>query len=172
MAQKKVKKDPLRLVKKCITVASSILVGIFLFLETLVFKGEGNVLGFNFSNSNNPETISPFNFLFKEEYETLREELNLAAVILWIVIILVVVSIVLSALSLLVKKQGSMLAKVGGCLLVVSMVALFVVNLDKVTIDAGFLGSGELYLSNLTALYFVSLVTSLVGLGSSLTLKK
>lgn len=172
MAKKKSKNNSNSMIMKVVTLICSIIIFVFLFLEILVFKGKGNILGFNFSNSEDPETVSLSNFLFNEDYESLREELSTTTSILWIAFILVILSMIISLLSLFVKKQGSLLAKVSGFVLVVSMMALFIINLDKYTLDAGFLGNGELYLSNLTVMYFVSLAVSGVGLVSSLNLKK
>ena len=52
------------------------------------------------------------------------------------------------------------------------MLVLFVVNSDKATLSVLGLASAETWISNITVLYFVSLVLSVGGLVSALSLKK
>lgn len=164
------KKSSINLIKKGITLLASVLVFVFLFLEVLAIKSKGSLLG---KESDTATTSVKFSeILFNEDYEIVREELGLTAIILWATFILVILSIATSLLSLIAKKQGTSLAKLGGGLLVVSMVILFAINLDKAEFSLGGFASSTTWISNMTSLYFVSLVTSIVGLGSALTLKK
>ena len=65
-----------------------------------------------------------------------------------------------------------MVAKAGACVLVVALLILFVANFDTYTISIGKLVETKTYVTNITALYFVALGLSAVGLGSVITLKK
>ena len=102
--------------------------------------------------------------LFSEDYEILREELSLATIIMWITFILVVLSVVVSAFAFFIKS-GVKMSKFGGVLLVVAMVLLFVVNVDKVTLDV-YVAKGETSITNMTVLYFTALV---ISIGSSIS---
>lgn len=168
MAKKSSKKDSISLIKKGITLLAAVLTFIFMFLEMLAVKTKVTLLG---KESVNSEGVKLSEVLFNEDYELVREELSLTTVILWVAFIFTVLAVVVSALSFVMKK-GSTFSKLGGILLVVAMLALFVVNLDKASGGVGGLFTGETWITNLTALYFVSLVVSIAGLGSALTLKK
>lgn len=170
MAKKKIKKDPMALVKKGITLAASVLVFIFMFLELLAIKSKGSLFGKESDVST--EGVKLSDLLFNEDFEIVRENLSTTTTILWVVFALVVLAVVVSALALFVRKKGSLMAKVGGALLVVAMVALFVVNTDKATFSVLGFASSETWVSNITVLYFVSLALSVAGLASAIALKK
>lgn len=168
MAKKK--SDSTSLIKKGITLVASVVTFIFFFLEMLAIRSKGSLLGFE---KDSKEGVKVFDLLFSEDYESLRENLSTTNIILWIVFILAIVAIVAAILAF-VMKQGAMLSKASGVLLVLAMALLFVVNIDKGEFDALGLGiaKAETWVTNITALYFVSLGISCVGLGSALTLKK
>lgn len=170
MAKKKIKKDSMCLLKKGVTLAASVLVFIFMFLELLAVKSKGSLFGKE--SDVETEGVKFIDLLFHEDFEVIREELSTTTMILWVSFVLVILAIILSAISLIVKKKGSLFAKVGGVLLVVSMLVLFVVNSDKATLSVLGLASAETWISNITVLYFVSLVLSVGGLVSALSLKK
>ena len=172
--RKSSKKNSMNLIKKGITLAAAVLTFVFLFLEVLAVKVktvlfEGTALEKVDVGS---EGVKFSDLLFNEDYSPFREELSLTTVVLWAVFILVIIALVVSVLSFVMNKQGTLLAKVGGGLLVAAMVVLFVVNFDKSAGGISGLATGETWVTNITALYFVSLVVSFVGLGSALTLKK
>lgn len=170
MAKKKIKKDPMCLVKKGIALASSILVFVFMFLEFLALKSKGSLFGKESEVST--EGVKLSEVLFNEDFEAVRENLGTTTTVLWVSFIFVILAVVVCALSLFIKKKGSLCAKIGSVLLVAAMLVLFVVNTDKATFSVLGLASAETWISNITALYFVSLVLSVAGLVSSLSLKK
>lgn len=167
MAKKSVSNDMMSMIKKGIALLASILTFIFFFLEMVAIRTKTTVLG---KESISTEGVKFFDILFSEDYETIREELGLATTIMWIVFILTIAAIVLTVLAFIMKK-GTMFSKLGAGLLVVAMLLLFVVNADVATLDL-YIAKGDTNISNITTLYFVSLVISIVGLGSVATLKK
>jgi len=168
MAKRKTKKDSTNSIKKGITLVAAVLTFIFMFLEMLAVKTKVTLFGKEAVNS---EGIKLTELLFNEDYELVREALSTTTAMLWISFICVALAVVVSLLAFVMKK-GNSFSKVGGMLLVVGMLVLFVTNLDKASGGIGGLFTGETWITNITTLYFVSLVASIVGLGSALTLKK
>ena len=162
MAKKKSKNNSVSLIRKGIAVLASVLTFIFLFLEFVAVKMKATVLGKEVAES---EGLKYFDFLVNSDYEMAREEFGLATAIMWVVFVLVALAVVASVLAFVMKK-GSKFSKVGAGLLVVAMVLMFVVNFDKVEAL-----SVETYITNVTALYFVSLALSLASAGAVVTLK-
>lgn len=166
MAKKKKINNTMSLVRKGIALLASVVTFIFLFLEMIakktkyvnVLKDENEVktLGVKFSE-----------FLFNEDYEAVRETFTTATTIMWVVFVLVVVSVIVTALALFVKK-GALVSKLGAGLLVLAMVLMFVINFDK----AESIIKVTTWYSNMTALYFVALALSVGGFASVVTLKK
>ena len=170
MAKKKIKKDPMCLVKKGIALASSVLVLVFMFFDFLAIKSQASLLG---KESNvSTESVKLSEVLFSEDFEVVRENLSTTTMILWMTFIFVLLASVICALSLFIKRKGSLCAKMGSVLLVLALLLLFVVNTDKATFSVLGFASAETWVSNITGLYFVSLVLSLVGLISTFSLKK
>ena len=170
MAKKKIKKDPMCLVKKGIALAASVLVLVFMFFDFLAIKSQASLLG---KESNvSTESVKLSEVLFSEDFEVVRENLSTTTMILWMTFIFVLLAAVICALSLFIKRKGSLCAKMGSVLLVLAMLLLFVVNTDKATFSVLGFASAETWVSNITGLYFVSLVLSLVGLISTFSLKK
>ena len=170
MAKKKIKKDPMCLVKKCIALAASVLVLVFMFFDFLAIKSQASLLG---KESNvSTESVKLSEVLFSEDFEVVRENLSTTTMILWMTFIFVLLASVICALSLFIKRKGSLCAKMGSVLLVLAMLLLFVINTDKATFSVLGFASAETWVSNITGLYFVALVLSLVGLISTFSLKK
>ena len=167
MAKKKTKNDSMSLIRKGIALAASVVTFVFFFLEMMAIRVKATVLG---KENVSTEGVKFSDLLFNEDYEALREELGLATTIMWVVFVLAILAIVATALAFVMKK-GSTFSKLGAGLLVVGMLLLFVVNFDVSTLDVYF-AKGETNISNITALYFVSLALSVGGLASVATLKK
>ena len=167
--KKKSAKNSMSLIRKGIALLASVLTGVFFFLEMLAIRTKTtSILG---TESVTTEGVKFFDVLFGEDYyELLREELSLATVVMWAVFVLTIVAVVLTALAFIMKK-GAMFSKLGAGILVVAMLLLFVVNFDVATLNI-VIAKGDTNISNITALYFVSLLASFVGLGSVATLKK
>ena len=108
MAKKKIKKDPMALIKKGITLVVSVLAFIFMFLENLAVKSKGSLFGKESDVST--EGVKLSDVLFHEDFEVVREELSLTTTILWVSFILVILAVVVCAASLIIKKKGSVYA--------------------------------------------------------------
>lgn len=167
MAKKKSSKKTNSLIMKGVTALSSVLVLVFMFLNELVIKVKSSTL--ITKESTTKTEVSFFKVLFNEDYASLRENFSLTTTIMWIVFVLAVVSLVAAVLAFVASK-GALLSKVSGVLLVLAMLLLFVVNFEKNTVDL-YVAKGETSVSNITVLYFVSLVFSGLGLVSSLNVK-
>ena len=166
MAKKKKTNNMVSLVKKGIALLASVVTFIFFFLEMIAVKTKYvNVL----KDESEVETagVKFSEFLFSEDYEAVRETFGTATTIMWIVFILVIVSVVLTALAFFMKK-GAMFSKVGSVVLVLAMVLMFVINFDKVETILKI----TTWYSNITALYFVALALSVGGFASVATLDK
>ena len=163
MAKKKRSNNTVSLVRKAAAVLASVVTFIFFFLEMItykivvknVFTGEKETL----SN----EGVKVSDFLFNSDYESFREVYGTVNTILWIVFVLVIAAIVISALAFVMKK-GAIFSKIGACLLVLGMLLMFIVNFDKPENITS-------YFTNITALYFVALVLSIAATASVITLK-
>lgn len=162
MAKKKSKNNSFSLIRKGIALLASVLTFIFLFLEFVAVKVTATVLGNEVAES---EGLKYFDFLVNSDYEMAREEFGLSTAIMWIVFALVVLAVVISV-SAFVMKKGAKGSKLGAGLLLVAMILMFVVNFDKVEAL-----SVKTYITNITALYFVSLAVSLISVGAVATLK-
>lgn len=166
MAKKKKTNNTMNLLRKGVALLASVVTFVFLFLEMIACKTKYiNVL----KDESEVETVGVkfSEFLFNEDYEAVREMFSTATTIMWIVFILVVVSVAVTALALFVKK-GAMASKIGAGLLVLAMVLMFVINFDKVETVLKI----TTWYSNMTILYFVALALSVVGLVSVAKLKK
>lgn len=167
MSKKKNKNSRVGLIRKGIALVSAVVTFVFFFLEIVALRTKSTVFG---KESVTTEGVKFSDILFNEDYEIIREELSLATTVMWVVFAMVVLSVVVIALSLIMKK-GATMAKFGSGLLLIAMVLLFVVNFDKVTLDL-YVAKGDTNISNITALYFVSLAMSGVGVVSTVGLKK
>ena len=164
MAKKKKTNDSVSLIRKGIAALASVLTFIFFFLEMIAYKVVGkNVLTGKEVVDTTGVKVSEF--LFSEDFAKLRETYSTANTILWIVFILTILAIVATVLAF-VMKQGAMFSKIGAGLLVVAMLLMFIVGTDKTELIT------TNYFTNITVLYFVSLVLSVGGLASVATLKK
>lgn len=164
------KKDSTSIIKKGVTLLASVLVFVFMFLEMLAVKSKASILGFQ-QKEWSSEGISLYDLIFGEANESIRENLTTTNIVLWVAFVLAVVAIVAAALAFVMKKQGSTLARLSGGLLVLAMLALFIINFNKA--EFVWLGTGStIYVTNMTVLYFISLVISVVGLASAASLKK
>jgi len=166
MAKKKSKNNA-SLIRKVIGLVASVATFVFFFLEMVAIRTKSTGFG---KESVTTEGVKFSDVLFNEDYEIIREELSLATTVMWVVFAMVVLAVVFTTLSLIMKK-GTAMAKFGSGLLLIAMVLLFVVNFDKVTLDL-YVAKGETNISNITTLYFVSLAMSVVGFVSASGLKK
>ena len=164
MAKKKKVNKSETLLRKGIALVAAVVTFVFFFLEMIAFKTVGKNL---LTGKKVVDTtgVKVSDFLFNSDYELFRETYSTANTILWIAFVLVVLSVVVLVASLLLKKNGSLLAKVGAGLLVLGLLAMFVINVDKTEVVVT-------YYTNITAFYFVALALSLVGFASVVTLKK
>ena len=172
MAKKKTKasKNMVCLIKKGVALLAAVVTFVFFFLEMLAVKSVSSSSLFGNTKTTTTDGVTFAKLLFNEDYEIYREELGLTTVILWVVFVLVILSILALVASFVAKK--SIVAKFGAGVLVVALLLLFVVNLDKATIDFGSLGKKDTFITNITALYFIALGLSAAGLGATVTLKK
>ena len=165
MAKRKKTNKMAVLIRKGVALLASVLTFVFLFLEVISSKTKYlNVI----KDKTEVETVGVkfSDFLFSENYETIRETFGTATTIMWVVFVLVVLSMILTAAAFLLKK-GSLASKVGAGVLVLAMVLMFAINLDQVE---SILKVTTWY-SNMTGLYFVALAFSVVGMVSVATLK-
>ena len=171
MAKKKIKKDSMSLIKKGISLVAAAVTFVFMFLEMLAVSTRGSLFGKEGDIAS--EGVKYFDVLFGDEaiYESIRENLSLTTIILWVVFVMAILAVAFCVISFLVKK-GAKFSKLGSGLLFVAMLLLFVVNFDKASFSLGGLASSETWISNITVLYFVSLVFSGAGFVSALSLKK
>ena len=102
---------------------------------------------------------------YNSDYELFRETYSTANTVLWIAFVLVVLSVVALVASLLLKKNGTLVAKIGAGLLVLGLLVMFIINVDKTDVVVT-------YYTNVTVLYFIALALSFVGFASVVTLKK
>ena len=158
--------------KKGIALVASLVTFVFFFLEMLAVKSVGSTSLFGGGKSVTTTPVTFTKVLFGEDYANLREHLGTTTVVLWVVFVLAILSVLVLLASLLLKKNSNVLAKTGAVVLVVALLALFVVNIDKATLSIFGLAESETYVTNLTVLYFVALVFSLVGVVSTFTLDK
>ncbi len=161
MAKKGSSSSNAGLVKKGIALLCSVVTFIFFFLEmiSVVFVSE-------LAGKSDSEGVKVSDLLFNSDYESIRESFSTTTIVLWISFILVIVAMVLAILSFVMKK-GSLFAKLGSLSLLVGLLLMFIINFDRV--------GGELlttFYTNVSVLYFVALVLSLVSVGVTFTLKK
>ena len=164
MAKKKKVNQSETLIRKGIALVASVVTFVFFFLEMIAFKSVGkNILTGKKVVDTTGVKVS--DFLFNSDYEALRETYSTANTVLWIAFVLVVLSVVALVASLLLKKNGSLVAKIGAGLLVLGLLVMFIINVDKTDVIVT-------YYTNVTVLYFIALALSLVGCASVFTLKK
>ena len=167
MVKKKNRKNSMNLIRKGIALLISIVTFVFFFLEMMDIRVKTTVLG---KENVENERVKFSDLLFNEDYEVIREELNLASTVMWVVFVLVIVAVGCAVLGLVMNK-GTTFSKLGSVILLVAMALLFVVNLDVATLDF-YIAKGDINISNITSLYFVSLALSTCSFASVITLKK
>lgn len=165
MAKRRKKGNKISLFRKCIPLVASVVTFIFFFLEMLVVKGEVYNI-FKGQNEVDSEGVSVIEVLFNEDYEFIRENFDTVTSILWIAFIVVIVSIVLTAFALIMKKS-TFFSKLGSGLLVLGILLMFGINFYQLQILAI-----KTWISNITSLYFIALGLSVVGFASVVKLKK
>lgn len=164
MAKKKKVNGSETLLRKVIALVASVVTFVFFFLEMIAFKSVGkNILTGKKVVDTTGVKVS--DFLFNSDYELFRETYSTANTVLWIVFVLVVLSVVALVASLLLKKNGTLVAKIGAGLLVLGLLVMFIINVDKTDVVVT-------YYTNVTAFYFIALALSFVGFASVVTLKK
>ena len=164
MAKKKKVNQSETLIRKGIALVASVVTFVFFFLEMIAFKSVGKSI---LTGKKVVDTtgVKVSDFLFNSDYEALRETYSTANTVLWIAFVLVVLSVVALVASLLLKKNGTLVAKIGAGLLVLGLLVMFIINVDKTDVIVT-------YYTNVTVLYFIALALSLVGCASVFTLKK
>ena len=172
MAKKKKVNNSETLIRKGIALLAAVLTLVFFALDIVAVKMVGSTGLFGGVKESVAEPIAITDVLFEEKGAILRENLTMTNIILWVVSIAVVLSVLLLVVSLLIKKNGCSLAKAGAVILVASLLALFLVSFDKATFSFLGLAESETYVTNITALYFVALGLSGIGLASVIGLKK
>ena len=164
MAKKKKVNQSETLIRKGIALVASVVTFVFFFLEMIAFKSVGkNILTGKKVVDTTGVKVS--DFLFNSDYELFRETYSTANTVLWIAFVLVVLSVVALVASLLLKKNGTLVAKIGAGLLVLGLLVMFIINVDKTDVVVT-------YYTNVTVLYFIALALSFVGFASVVTLKK
>ena len=164
MAKKKKVNQSETLIRKGIALVASVVTFVFFFLEMIALKSVGkNILTGKKVVDTKGEKVS--DFLFNSDYELFRETYSIANTVLWIAFVLVVLSVVALVASLLLKKNGTLVAKIGAGLLVLGLLVMFIINVDKTDVVVT-------YYTNVTVLYFIALALSFVGFASVVTLKK
>ena len=164
MAKKKKVNGSETLLRKVIALVASVVTFVFFFLEMIAFKSVGkNILTGKKVVDTTGVKVS--DFLFNSDYELFRETYSTANTVLWIVFVLVVLSVVALVASLLLKKNGTLVAKIGAGLLVLGLLVMFIINVDKTDVVVT-------YYTNVTAFYFIALALSFVGFASVVTFLK
>lgn len=164
MAKKKKVNQSETLIRKGIALVASVVTFVFFFLEMIAFKSVSkNILTGKKVVDTTGVKVS--DFLFNSDYELFRETYSTANTVLWIAFVLVVLSVVALVASLLLKKNGTLVAKIGAGLLVLGLLVMFIINVDKTDVVVT-------YYTNVTVLYFIALALSFVGFASVVTLKK
>ena len=109
MAKRKKTNKMAVLIRKGVALLASVLTFVFLFLEVIASKTKYlNVI----KDKTEVETVGVkfSDFLFSENYETIRETFGTATTIMWVVFVLVVLSMILTSAAFLLKK-GSLASK-------------------------------------------------------------
>lgn len=172
MAKKKKVNNSETLIRKGIALLAAVLTLVFFALDIVAVKMVGSTGLFGGASKTTTEPMSIVSVLLTEDNASLRENLPTATIILWVVSIVVILAVALLVASLLMKKKSNLLAKIGSIALVASLLALFLVSFDKATFSFLGLAESETYVTNITALYFVALGLSGIGLASVIGLKK